>query len=226
MEAMKALPSAHIRYATNEIPVFYYMLYPELTAFKMYLWSQSVWESIDKRQSGPDWITDLLQDQNFQTKRQLAFECFSNIPSEEYYPLNMLDNTLSQIRYMRETGSITSDFAHVISDQLLELTQWMKEAAEHGKKGVNGQSLSLHYNEIIYTNNLILLTNEVQAMVFSTLDNPNYLIGTDPRLVQYIMEWFAKMKNKSMKISTDGERYRKSYFGELTRRIQEMKQRL
>jgi len=226
MEAMQALPSVHIRYATNEIPVFYYMLYPELTAFKMYLWSQSVWESVDNRQSGPDWIADLLKDQHFQTKRQLAFECFSNIPSEEYYPLNMLDNTLSQIRYMRETGSITTDFARTISDQLLELTAWLKEAAENGKKGRDGQTLTLHYNEIIYTNNLILLTNALQSIVFSTLDNPNYLIGTDPRLVQYITEWFVKMKQKSIKISTDGERYRKSYFAELTRRIQEMKQRL
>lgn len=226
MEAMQALPSAHIRYATNEIPVFYYMMHPELTAFKMFLWGQSVWESVDKRLPGSDWIASLLNDQTFQMQRQQAFDLFGSIPSEEYYPLNMLDNTLSQVRYMRETGSITADFAHIVSDQLLELTQWMKEVAEQGKKGNQGADISLYYNEIIYTNNLILFTNEVQAMVFSTLDNPNYLISTDPRLVDYIEDWFAKMKNKSMKISTDGERYRKSYFGELAQRIQNMKRRL
>jgi len=224
MAVMCATPGTRIRYATNEIPVFYYLLYPELTAFKMYLWSRSVWNSVaDPAAPGMDWIGDLLADQEFQVLSTSTFDTFASIPTDEYYPLNMLDNTLNQIRFMVDIGQINSDFTHVLSAQLLALTEWMGRAAAQGKKldsaGNAGATLELHFNEMLYSNNIILLSNPEQGLLFSTLDNPNFIVTNDGRLLGRIEEWLDQMRTKSIKISGDGERERERYFQSLRSRI-------
>ena len=217
--------STFIHYATNEVPVFYYLLYPELTAFKMYLWSQSIWGSVPAQQSGSDWITALLQDAAFQQMRETAFNTFATIPSHEFYPRNMLDNTLSQVHFLYETGAIDRAFAQLIIGQITSLVRWLEQAAEQGRKtpldGGQGAIFTVHHNEIIYSNNIILLEGKQLSTVFCTLDNPNYLISSDDRLVAYTKEWFDIVRHKSVKISADGERHRKAYFHHLQRRIQE-----
>ncbi len=124
MRAMRqAKPDLRIRYATNEIPIFYYLLFPELTAFKMYLWSRSVWKSLDGRLSSKNWIAALLADAEFQALSAETFDTFASIPTDEYYPLNMLDNTLKQIDFLCAIGQISPEFADVLRQQLLSLTK-------------------------------------------------------------------------------------------------------
>jgi len=223
MRTVAAVPGTRIRYATNEIPVFYYLLFPELTAFKMYLWSRSVWNSIEGNPPGMDWITALLADSAFRELCLDTFNTFSSIPTHEYYPLNMLDNTLSQIHFLRDTGDVTSKFADQLFAQLLDLTRWMQQAAAVGYKydaaGKQGEKLELYYNEMLYTNNLILLSNPVQGLLFSTLDNPNFIVTEDVRLVGQMEAWFTLMQKKSTRISVVGERERGVYFQSLLDRI-------
>lgn len=227
MVTVSALPNTRIRYATNEIPIFYYLLFPELTAFKMYLWSRSVWNSIAGNISGMDWIAALLADADFAHLRLDTFDTFAGIPTQEFYPLNMLDNTLSQIHFLLDTGDISSDFAKRLFGQLLELTGWMGQAAATGRKsdaaGQPGATLELFYNEMLYTNNIILLSNVAQGMLFSTLDNPNFIVTEDARMVGQTGAWFALMQKKSIRISTDGERERGIYFQSLLNRIEQQR---
>lgn len=229
MATMAAVPGTRIRYATNEIPVFYYLLFPELTAFKMYLWSRSVWNSIAGDVSGTDWIATLLANDDFRALRLDTFNTFAGIPTSEFYPLNMLDNTLSQIRFLLDTGEIKGDFADQLFGQLLELTKWMSRAAADGRKydaaGKPGARLELYYNEMLYTNNIILLSNPERGLLFSTLDNPNFIVTEDVRLVSQTEAWFTLMQQKSTRISSGGERERGVYFQSLLDRIAQRRQR-
>ena len=223
MVTVGMVPGTRIHYATNEIPVFYYLLFPELTAFKMYLWSRSVWNSIKGDIPGMAWIAALLADEAFRVLRGSTFDTFAHIPTYEYYPLNMLDNTLSQIHFLVDTGEVTRAFADLLFGQLLELTKWMHRAATNGCKYDSadqpGAKLELYYNEMLYTNNIILLSNPQKGLLFSTLDNPNFIVTEDVRLVGQTKTWFALMQQKSTKISIEGERERGVYFQSLLDRI-------
>ena len=63
---------------------------------------------------GQVWIDELLADEAFQAKRQRIFDLLANTPTEEYYQLNMLDTTLRQIQFLRETRQVTEAFADTV----------------------------------------------------------------------------------------------------------------
>jgi hypothetical protein len=215
----------HVRYSTNEIPVFYYLPYPALTACKMYIWNQTAWDgSALTKGSAMEWMGPLLADVNFRANCLSAFDTYAGIPSEEFYPINMLDNTLNQLRFLRETRSIDKGFFDTVADELLQMVKALSEAAAAGRKvlqgGIPGASLTVYHNEMMYSNNLILLGNAQANLVFTTLDNPNYLVFQNDRVVGRIADWFERMQQKSVRISTDAERQRRRFFSALERRIE------
>lgn len=103
----------------------------------------------------------------------------------------------------------------------------MRQAAANGRKrdstGKPGANLELYSNEMLYTNNLILLSNQDKGLLFSTLDNPNFIVTEDARLVSQTEAWFGLMQKKSIRISTDGERERGVYFQSLLDRIAQLR---
>jgi hypothetical protein len=223
MQQMSAKPGVRIRYATNEIPVFYYLLFPELTAFKMFLWSRSVWKSLGDETDGRRWMQRLLADAEFRALSTASFDTFASTPSDEYYPINMLDNTIKQLDFLRAIGQLSPEWADHLHQQLHDLTDWMaRTAAESAKRDTEGQAraaFELHYNEMLYTNNIALISAPGEGLMFSTLDNPNYLVTDDERMVAQIEDWFDSMRTGAIKISGDGERAREEYFGALRERI-------
>ena len=84
-------------FVSSEIPLFYYMSFPILMAFKLFFWSKTMWQLKD--------YDNLIFDQNlFQNEIMLSqlesnVDTFCQIQTEEYWNLNMLFNTLSQIQY-------------------------------------------------------------------------------------------------------------------------------
>jgi hypothetical protein len=109
-------------------------------------------------------------------------------------------------------------FFEKIVRQLLDVTDWMENAAAHGCKS-SGVKLELYYNEMMYTNNLIWVSGKSNNMVVNTLDNPNYLVCNDERLIRHVANWFDRIRLKSVGISVEGEKERILYFNELRRRI-------
>lgn len=73
----------------------------------------------------------------------------------------MLDNTLSQVHFLYETEAIDRAFAQLMISQITSLVHWLEQAAEQGRKtpldGGRGAIFTVHHNEIIYSNNIILL---------------------------------------------------------------------
>jgi hypothetical protein len=57
----------------------------------------------------------------------------------------------------------------------------------------------------------ILATNEQDSMVFSTLDNPNFLLSMDTRLASHLQKWFEKLSRQSIRISNSNEKHRSVY---------------
>lgn len=230
MARMGTAPDFKIQYATNEIPVFYYLLFPELTVFKMFIWSQAVWGTVEPKMKDVDVIHELTENETLHDLRKKAFDAYASAPSFEVYPLNILDNTLNQIRYASETGSIDAVFKDKLMAQLSDLVHWLETASEEGRKrSVDGSpqaALEVHYNEIIYTNNLILASNAHNSMVFTTFDNPNYLVCNDERLIRHAEQWFEKVRHKSIRISKDNERHRRMFYNELARRVFELNRKI
>ena len=214
-----------VYYATSEMPIWYYLRFPELTALKMYIASITVWD-IPDTYFGEKPLEQLLKSSTLHELRTKIFNSFCNLNTIEYYPLNMLDNTLNQINYLFAVGKIERPLLDKTFDQVNELIDWMLESAEFGQKknlqGVYAGNYTLYFNEMVYTNNIVLVENEQESVVFTTLDNPNYLMTHSRRVVDYFQKWFSNMNHRSVKISREAEKERIIYFNTLKQRVKQI----
>ncbi len=221
------LPNAKIYYSTSEIPIFHYLHFPELCAFKLYMWNRTTWEL-------PEWEDQpfnpelFLENRRLQRLREEIIAGYNLLPSIEFWQISILSNTLNAIDYCAESGAFArAGDPFLLRKQLQELLQHQKEMAKAGLKfspGTRPESpqadFTLYHNEISHTNITILLEWENGRMAFATFDNPNFMHTTDPAFTLYAARWFAKLRKRSLLISKDGEKHRNRFFNMINRNIE------
>ncbi len=230
-EQIHRLPNAHLYYASAELPVFTYNLFPELISFKLYIWGRTTWnlEFLRDRQFSLDLVTPPV----IRLSQELLGH-YIRLNSTELWTTQIMDNTLAQIEYHLYSGGFRDpQEAILLVDKLLEWTSHAKAMASAGKKFNVGEKAELgrgdfniFYNEMVYTNITALITSDVGRMVFSAFCTPNFLKSTDARLCDYSEEWFKSINAKSSRFSGEAEKLREWYFREIAQKIERRKQRL
>lgn len=226
-----SLPDAEIIYATAEIPVFYYCLFPEIMCFKLYVWAKTVWniEAFSKKKFSFDlfspYTMKLIQQWN---------DRYLQIKTTELWCLNIFDNSLNQIEYVFSNSDFEkSSDALVICDAMSNLAHHVCQMAEKGKKfkpdehGVSSTvPFKLYHNELVYTNNTIFLKSNTVNAVFSTFDSPNVLMTTDPKVFRHTEKWFQGIKSKSDYITEVSEKNRNIFFNKLEKKVSRTKNKI
>ncbi|TNE52921.1 MAG: hypothetical protein EP344_15220 [Bacteroidetes bacterium] len=213
------LPNAQLHYSTEEIPIFHYLHYPELFAFKLYMWNRTTWEI-------PEWEDQPFRAEMITASRRVAFlrkaiiDGYNQLPSIELWPASILQNTLNAINYCAESGAFARpDDMHLLRRQVRQLVQHQKEMAKLGLKfspdvpvDPNAGAFTLYHNEIAHTNITVLLEWEGGRMAFVTFDNPNFMHTTDPEFTAHTANWFTKLRKRALPISKEGEKHRDQFF--------------
>lgn len=231
MENLHQINEVLIKYAASELPIFQYCFFPELIAFKLYTWGKTSW-SFDYLTDIP-FTFDLISPSAIRASETLL-DHYLKIPSTELWNRNVLDNTLNQIEYYYESGSIAKQAdALLLCDRLTELLQHLKRMAETGKKFPIGtkevekrSDFNLFLNEMVDTNNTIIVDTSLGKAIYSTFGNPNFLKSTDQRTTEYIDNWYDRIMVKSQPISEHAEKARNQYFNKLIRKVEKTKARL
>lgn len=213
------LPKAQILYSTAEIPIFHYLHFPELCAFKLYMWNRTTWE-LPEWEEKPFSLGPFLENRRLQRLREEIVAGYNRLSSVEFWPVSLLNNTMNSIDYCLESGAFAQpDDVHVLRNQIRQLVRHEKEMAKTGLKfNPGGQpapdagSFTLYHNEIAHTNITFLLEWEKGEMAFATFDSPNFMHTTDREFTRHAAGWFAKLRKRSLLISRDGEKHRNRYF--------------
>lgn len=213
------LPGMQIFYSTAEIPIFHYMHFPELCAFKLYMWNRTTWE-LPEWEDKPFNPESFLENRRIQHLREAIIVNYNTLHSIEFWPVSILDNTLNAINYCQESGAFARpNEAQLLRAQLAALVQHQKEMAKAGRKFSPGGApdttsnvFTLYHNEIAHTNITVLLEWEKGRMAIATFDNPNFMHTTEPEFTQYASGWFTKLRKRSLLISKEGEKHRNRYF--------------
>ena len=113
-----------------------------------------------------------------------------------------------------------------------ELVGHLKRMATKGKKFPVGakqmegrKEWQLFHNEMIDTNNTIIVSSDKGKAIYSTYGNPNFLKVTDQRVAEYIDQWFDRILAQSQLINTY-EKARNQYFKRLLQKVERTKKRL
>jgi hypothetical protein len=225
------LEGAMIYYATQEITPFQYFFFPELTAFKLYTYGLTVWElkNLEHQKCSMDLISPDVMD-----KAKECARLYTLLPSTDLWSWGILNHSLNQIEYLSETKRFDPpELALKVCDQLLELLDRHREMASIGKKYFKSASTAasygdffLHYNELVNTNNTILLKSPSLKLLFTTFGNPNFLSTSDSRTCKYFEHWFENTISRSIAISIHSEKNRNYFFNRLARQVNQLKKKI
>lgn len=223
LKFLRRLQNPKIYYASSEIPIFYYCFVPEVFFFKLFVWGRTLWD-IEYLKNTTFSLT--LFNKNH---RDLCTQILSEyvfLPSEELWSINLFDNTLYQIEYHAEGGYFenTSDANELCHKMYLLVEHFRRMAGQSIKiKQIGGHPYEvpfrLYHNEMIYTNNQILVNSETMNLLFSSFCNPNFIHSGEGRICDYSKEWFEKVRSKSTDLSGVNEKARNKFFDNIKRKI-------
>jgi len=230
LEIVHSLPDPYLYYASQEIPVFQYIYFPELIQFKLYVWGTTTWD-FDYLKNQP-FHFDLVP---YSTMGLIGkmLELYNRLPSTDLWTLNIVDYTLNQIEYVVYSRQFENpEDALLLCDRVLALIGHMRKMAEKGFKfspdetPTTGAAFNLYHNELMYTSNTMLVTAQQHKFLVAVFCNPNYLRSTDQKLCNYTYEWMENLISKSQAMSVHSKRNRKWYFNRLAQKVELAKQRI
>lgn len=220
-----------IYYATEEISVFQYFYFPELAAFKLYAYGITVWEieMLENRKCSMELFSPMVLDKAKECTRLYAL-----LPSMDLWSYDILKHSLNQIEFLAETDRFDPpEMALTVCDQLYKLMERQEEMASIGRKffrtsldADNYGEFQLYYNELVHTNNTILLKSPTIRMLFTTFSNPNFLRTSNPATCDYFEKWFERTIRRSTAISVHSEKYRSQFFNRLKKQVQQLRRKI
>ena len=221
--AMLQVDGLKVYYATQEIPIFLYMLWPELVAFKFYIHGLTSW-SFDYLKDRP-FSFGLIPFHELEVARKMAIE-YQRIESIELWSPTILDNTINQIRFVADINRFESkkdalDICHYLE----ELIQFAQKSTEHGykRKDSTEGTFQLYSNELASTGNTILAVGENRKKLYTSFATPNFLVTEDEALCDYMEEWFQIFIKRSVYISRHSGAATTRFFAQMKEKLKRLK---
>ena len=213
-----------IYYATEDIPLFYYFMFPELTEFKLFFWKKSILD--DARFQEKDFHPGLVKKELVDTCRKI-FEIYCQIHCMEVYPEDTFTSTLRQIEYYWESDMLEPQIGILLCDQLLETVQFLKSCAGKNSKSEDlSTNLEMYLSDLMISTNTILVDMNTSQMVFKSVNTFNSISTTHRKFYEETKRWMDGLIRKSTMISGVSERHRNKLFKRATDQILELKERI
>ena len=231
LKAVVQIPGARLLYAASELQIFHYFHFPELTAFKLFVFRRSTWHlAPGKEELSP--VALMAHPEIDQLRRELIL-LYDRVDSVEFWSTHFLANTLNQIDYYAYNFPEENAYYRRLCEQVIQMIHYQKLMAQLGRKCMlDGQTsadsgvFDLFHNEIIHTSNTYLIDSPLGRMVYAVYDNPNAFRTTDPDFCNYTANWFTRLSEKSVPLSLHNEGMRTRYFDVLLQRAEVLQQRL
>ncbi len=227
------LENVHIYCSASEIPFFYYLQVPELAFFKLYAWGRSVWElpQLQNTSFSLSMMSSYGPELNLMTE---MLDAYNQIDSTEIWHLNIIDNTVGQIKYYLDCGWFADpNEAFLLCKKIDTLFLQVKSMASVGKKFrtighiENAQgNLSLYNNQMFHTNNAFLVDYGKGKVLYNTLENPNFLKSMNLDIGGYMENWFNKMVKRTQAIDNTDEKQHTLYFKAIFQKIEMYKSQM
>lgn len=224
-------PGREMIYAAKDIPLFHFFHSDELGAFKAFVWQKTLLnfpEFEDRHFSFADADKELLS-----IGRRLL-QLYDRIPSTELWNVETLNSTLRQIEFYAEAKYFTepSD-ALLLLDKVDAYIDHLKKEAELGQKfemdrepDDSSASFKMYNNEIILSDNMVLVMTDDWKITFLTHNAINFLSTSNHYFNDTTYAWFSNLIRKSSLISTVSEKHRNQFFSALKQNVKRSRERV
>jgi hypothetical protein len=228
LTSIRALPGSQFYCFNKDIPMFYFMQFPELASFKCFFWKRTImnYPELAKKQ-----FTGEEPDKEMVEIRKKIINTYIQIPSTEIFNEEIVTVSLMQIEFYRE-ANVFSDKQILLKiyGQLEELVNHLEMQAEKGVKYLyNDKPSAASAANNIYINECLLGTNSIYVKAgdrqLTILNHAgiNFMSTQDPHFCAYTFSNMQNIIRKSTHISVVGEKERSMFFNVLRERIHEKK---
>jgi len=204
LKAIKTSKKKHLTITTDDIPLFHFFKYPELTSFKLFFWANSA-NGLET-----SFNADFLSAEIIEISKEL-YSIYLEIPSTEIWSKDTIAGTLEQIRYTHEAGHITASFAEQITEQVKYCLTDMNMYATGSKKTIDPtHTFNWYHCDVLGSIAYLVDMNERMAC-YNRFNTFNYLKTEDQSYCQQTKNWMQGLIRKSTSFSGQGEKHRNKY---------------
>ncbi len=227
----KKLQTPQIYYFNKDLPLFHYMQFPELCAFKFFFWKRtflSYPELARQKFNGEE--SDRA---NVESAKKIV-EHYSQIPSTEIWNEESINITIRQIEFYRQSNIFANkDIVLKVYLQLEELLNHVELQAAEGKKFLynqpipaNSAAYDVYINEILIGGNTIFVKGGERQITYLNYNGLNIIATQDKNFCDFTFKNLQNIMSKSTHISIVGEKERSMFFNTLRSKIYECKKNL
>ena len=211
-------------YQNKDISVFFYLQFPDLIAFKYYIWLKTHFQFPELSKVG--FSFDLLTKEHRSLIKQINKE-FISIPSVEIMNPDNILTDLRQIEYCKATKIFQSEEdLHRLYKSVDEMISHMEIQAQFGKKFIPGEKLddqscshTLYVHDFHFGDNETLAIVDDQKVTILTHAAINFISTFDTEMGDYSWTFMQNIIRKSTLISATGEKSRTRFFNLIRERI-------
>lgn len=218
-------------YLTNELPFFYYLQFPRLLFFKMYVWNRTTW----KTSSGIDYY-DYEECQKryaaILTATNEILKIYNSYESKEIWNLDILRMTIMQLSCCTRSRMFKNpeDIKHILLD-IKKIIKLCEDTCESGNKTIYGQEeegapVQIYLNELAVNSEIIFIKSNRKSMVYNKFDTPNYIRTSNLGIIDFAENWLNDIVKQSTLISEVGHKDRNHLIKHLTQQITSFEERI
>jgi transcriptional regulator with XRE-family HTH domain len=223
LEMINSFPEREVIYCAKDIPPFFYFKFPGLALFKMFFWMKSYYRY--PQYADAQYKPELVPGQFLVTGKRL-WEKYADIPSSEIWSDETFNVTIRQVEFYRENGFIALEEAHALLDEYKVMVNDIRGSAARGKKNEQGEPFNLYKNDFLISDTTILFKMNDKRVAFITYNTMNVLSTSQESFCEEMDDYLTNIINKSILISTTGERERNKFFNHIEERIKRAKELL
>jgi plasmid maintenance system antidote protein VapI len=219
----KHIGSKEIVFTAKDVPVFHYFRYPELCAFKMFFWMKSVLNHSELQTK--KFSSSLIRNELLAIGRRIA-AVYNKVPSVELWSDETTSVTLKQLEFYQESGFFTNTSDAVcVFEQYIQMIHDIKEYAAQGFKQPD-IPFTLYKNEILIADNTVLYKMDKKKTVYISHNITELLMTRHEKFSEQTEGFINNLQNRSVLISTTGEKERNKFFNRMEEKIEAVKKRI
>jgi BetR domain len=212
-------------YNGKDMFLFHCFGFHELTVFKIFFWMKTILQyPIEGKEIV---MMDKIREGVFKITSKII-EAFNRLPLMEIWHDDIMNATLRQIDYYRQSKIFPSDeYALTVYKNMLEMINHIEKQAEAGLKfSPGGKPLltsapfKLYYNEFMLGDNCTMAVLNNSKVVYINHSVLNIIVTKDPLFTEYIYHHFQNIMRKSTLISNTGEKERSRFFHSMREKVE------
>jgi len=197
--------SNELIYLANELPVFYYLAYPEIFNFQTGIWDYKMGSKLKIPHKHK--ISSELSDLNSAVQAY-----YNSNPVTEIWNSTMLSNLYQQVLFCIGVRAFENqNQLEILVNDIHKMLSDLKKTVEDGDSGNH----KIYLNDFGTYLNLVLYNRKDLKASFIGMDIPQFMVSHDETYFDFAMDWVNKIKEQSVLISSGGYQNKELFFVKL-----------